>query len=116
MIAESAPQGLRTGGLTRSPIQRNEATRITAQQAWAGWYEPFFDFVDRNRDVIRAVAYINTHWEAQPMWRCKEGVQAGRPGCDNGNWGDSRVQANAYIRARWLEQVTDASKWVQGAK
>ena len=113
MIAESAPQGLRTGGLTRSPIQRNEATGITAQAAWTWWYEPFFDFVDKNRDVIRAVAYINTHWEAQPMWRCKEGVQAGRPGCDNGNWGDSRIQANAYIRARWLEQVTDASKWVQ---
>lgn len=116
MIAEAAPQGLRTAALTRSPIQRNQPSPVTAEQAWAGWYAPFFAFIDDNRDIVRAVAYINTHWETQPMWRCVAGVPAGRPGCDNGNWGDTRVQANPYIRSRWLQEVTNASKWVQAEK
>lgn len=116
MVAEAAPQGLRTGALTRSPIQRNAPVAITAGQAWDAWYAPFFAFVDRNRDVVRAVAYINAQWEAQPMWRCDPGAQAGKPGCANGNWGDSRVQANDAIRARWLEQVLDGSKWVQAGE
>jgi len=115
MIAEAAPQGLRTGALTRSVIQRNEPVAVSAEQAWDGWYAPFFRFIDDNRDVIRAVAYINADWQSQKMWECAPDTPAGQPGCANGNWGDSRVQANDHIRARWLEQVSNPDTWAQKA-
>lgn len=113
MIAESAPQGFRTGQLTRSVIQQNDPHPVSAGQIWQAWYRPYFDFIKANKDIIRAVAYINTHWETQPMWQCRPGIAAGQPGCNGGNWGDSRVQANGYIKAKWLEQVNDASQWIQ---
>lgn len=113
MIAESAPQGYRIGALTHSVIQRNEQTSMTAQAIWDAWYAPFFDFIYDNSDVIRAVAYINTYWETQGMWACEPGVPAGQNGCNGGNWGDSRVQANALIKQRWLQEVNNSAHWVQ---
>ncbi|WP_394494801.1 hypothetical protein [Shewanella sp. ENK2] len=113
MIAEAAPQGYRTSALTHSYIQLNEQTPITAEALWDAWYQPFFNFVKTNQDIIRAVAYINTNWESQPMWYCAE--QSGPPAtnCANGNWGDSRVQANPLIKQKWLDEVNDAQRWIQ---
>ncbi len=113
MIAESAPQGFRIAALTNSVIQENNPKPVTAKDIWQGWYQPYFDFIYANNDVIRAVAYINTHWDSQGMWQCKSGIAAGRPGCSQGNWGDSRIQANDYIKARWLNQVTNSDYWMQ---
>jgi len=113
LIAESAPQGYRIGELTHSYIQLNKQTSKTAEEIWQAWYQPYFDFIDNNKDIIRAVAYINTHWETQGMWVCKPKIKAGQPGCNGGNWGDSRVQANAYIKAKWLEQVNNSNRWIQ---
>lgn len=115
MIAEAAPQGYRTGALTRSFIQLNDQSPFTGEQIWQAWYQPFFDFIDKNKDIIRAVAYINTHWETQPMWQCKPGIPAGQNGCNGGNWGDSRVQANKYIKNKWLEHVNNHERWVQNS-
>ena len=113
MIAEAAPQGYRIGALTQSPIQENKPQPVTQEQIWQQWFVPFFSFIDENRDVIRAVAYINTHWESQSMWHCKSGIPAGQPGCNNGNWGDTRVHANDYIKQQWLSEVNNAKRWVQ---
>lgn len=113
MIAESAPQGYRTGALTKSPIHQNKPQPLSAMEIWHNWYAPYFEFIRRNRDIIKVVAYINTHWDAQGMWQCNENAAAGRDGCPQGNWGDSRVQANPYIKAKWLEQVNDTSLWIQ---
>jgi hypothetical protein len=113
MIAEAAPQGYRIGALTRSSIHSNSPSAVTPEEIWSGWYEPFFSFVHANRDVVRAVAYINTHWESQPMWRCEQGADAGTEGCPEGNWGDSRVQANPLIKARWLQEILNAERWNQ---
>lgn len=113
MIAEAAPQGYRIGELTHSYIQLNQQTLVTAEQIWNNWYQPFFAFISDNRDVIRAVAYINANWQNQTMWHCKEGIPAGQPGCSQGNWGDSRVQANEYIKQQWLRHVNDSSRWIQ---
>lgn len=113
MISEAAPQGYRTGALTHSYIQINQQTPVSAEHIWQNWYQPFFDFIYQNNDVIKAVAYINTHWETQGMWECVPGVSAGQEGCSGGNWGDSRVQANAYIKEQWLNQVNDSARWVQ---
>ncbi|MBU2987676.1 hypothetical protein KO528_20085 [Saccharophagus degradans] len=113
MIAEAAPQGYRVGALTHSVIQQNAQTPVTAERIWRDWYAPFFEFIYSNSDVIRAVAYINAHWETQGMWECNPGVAAGQEGCNSGNWGDSRVQANPLIKQRWLEQVNNNAHWVQ---
>lgn len=113
MIAESAPQGFRIGELTNSVIQENNPAPVSAENIWQAWYQPYFDFIYSNTDVIRSVAYINTHWDSQAMWQCEQGIAAGSPGCSQGNWGDSRIQANDEIKARWLEQVSNSDHWIQ---
>ncbi|NQZ89878.1 MAG: hypothetical protein HRT54_20100 [Colwellia sp.] len=113
MIAESAPQGFRISELTNSVIQENKPEPVTAEQIWQTWYQPYFDFIYANNDVIKAVAYINTHWDSQGKWQCTEGIAAGSSGCSQGNWGDSRIQANDEIKARWLEQITNSNTWIQ---
>lgn len=112
-IAEAAPQGYHVAKLTKSPIQTNAAVATTAEEIWSNWYQLLFNYIDNNRDVIKALAYINTHWESQGMWHCAPGKQAGKPGCQNGNWGDSRVQANELIKQRWLAEISDPNRWVQ---
>jgi beta-glucanase (GH16 family) len=82
MIAESAPKGASTSATTRPEL------------LWNTWYQPFFDFIYANQDVIRAVAYINVDWDAQPMW-----ANSGE------TWGDSRVQANEVILSNWLAEM-----------
>ena len=113
MIAEAAPQGFRIGELTHSFTQLNNPTSITADQLWDGWFAPFFGFIYNNRDVIRAVAYINAQWETQPMWRCDQGEVPNRETCQSGNWGDSRIQANELIKKRWLQHVNNSEYWIQ---
>ncbi|GLS24935.1 glycosyl hydrolase [Marinibactrum halimedae] len=116
MISEAAPQGYRIAELSRSPIMKNEPVSISAEALWNEWYQPFFDFIDDNRDVITSVAYINTHWDSQFMWHCIPGGQAGQPHCPSGFWGDSRVQVNPLIRERWLKEVLNPKKYLQAGK
>ena len=115
MIAEAAPQAYRIGAQTKSYIALNKQTPHSAKQIWQDWFVPFFDFVHKNRDVIRAVAYINTYWENQPMWYCGPGSAPPAEDCPQGNWGDSRVQAHPYIKQKWLEQISDEDMWIQHA-
>ncbi|MEP7291212.1 MAG: family 16 glycosylhydrolase [Chloroflexota bacterium] len=91
MIAESAPKGASTSATTRPEL------------LWEGWYQPFFDFIYTNSDVIRAVAYINVDWDSQPMWANHED-----------RWGDSRVQANEVIAAHWLSEIRKPA-WLHGS-
>lgn len=75
MVAESTPQGV---GI------------YYAQYALERWFQPFFDFiVEKN---IKAVSYINSNWEEQPMWKGQ-------------GWKDARVQVNEVIKKRWLEEI-----------
>lgn len=113
MIAEAAPQGYQTADLKRSPIMKNELTPMSAEAIWSEWYQPFFNFIDDNSDVIKYVAYINTHWDSQYMWHCAPNLTAGSPHCPNGFWGDSRVHVNPLIRKRWLNEVLDPKKFYQ---
>lgn len=104
LIAEAAPQRYATGELTYSIFGRQFEPR-TAEAIWDEWYAPFFAFIRANADVIRAVAYINTHWDEQTMW--------GQP-YPNGYWGDSRVQANAEILAQW-QTTLNQPDWLHGS-
>jgi hypothetical protein len=112
MIAESAPQGYDLEQLTRAnsgPLRDGAAGQSlqqkTADEIWQEWFAPFFDYIDVNRDVIRAVAYINADWDSQSMW--------GAP-YNQGYWGDSRIQANPTISERWRQQIEDETTWLHG--
>ncbi len=111
MIAESTPQGYDLAALTRSNISpvwdgaaHGNTVSRTADEIWNEWYAPLFAFIDANRDVIAAFAYINARWEAQPMWG---------PPYAHGYWGDSRIQANETIQARWLAEIRKP-RWLHG--
>ena len=113
MIAESAPQGYRTEKETKSFIGKNTQTPHLAADIWQDWYVPYFEFIYQNKDVIKVVAYINTHWETQLRWYCAPNASPPGPECPEGNWGDSRVQGHPLIKKRWLEQVNNPEIWLQ---
>ena len=97
MIAEATPQGYHLAELNWSSTREDGSLRTpkTAEEIWDEWYAPFFAHIHDNRDVIRAVAYINVDWNSQPMWE---------PG-NQGYWGDSRLQANDLVKSRWLAEI-----------
>ena len=35
---------------------------------WTDWYEALFDHIEEHPDMIKAISYINTDWDAEPMW------------------------------------------------
>lgn len=61
---------------------------------WMLWYEPFLKHIETNSDVIGAISYINCNWNEQPMWKGQ-------------GWGDSRIQVNEEITAKWLEVLNN---------
>ncbi|MDI1462047.1 carbohydrate-binding protein [Catellatospora sp. KI3] len=111
MIAESSPQGFTTGAKTASCILNKAPAPVSADTIWNTWYADYFGYIAANADVIRAVAYINTNWDSQTMWQCTG--SAGTAGCANGYWGDSRIQADATIKSRFLSELRNA-RWVNG--
>ena len=109
MIAEAAPQGFDLSRLSRrsiSPIWDGDAgtgpRALSTEEIWRAWYEPLFRLMNDNRDIVRALAYINCDWDAQPMWG---------PPYAAGYWGDSRLQANARLAKRFSRAVAD---WKSG--
>ena len=83
MIAEATP--------------RRQIKDGSPENHWRSWYIPLFNRIYDN-DRIKALAYINADWEAQPMWR-------------NQGWGDSRVQAVDFIRRAWESEIAK-TPWV----
>ncbi|MCP4885671.1 MAG: sulfatase-like hydrolase/transferase [Planctomycetaceae bacterium] len=60
------------------------------QQLWEGWFTDFFNHIETNQDVVRAVSYINADWDSQKMWD---------------DWGQTRIETAPYIKQRWLEMM-----------
>lgn len=111
MIAEASPQGYDLKALSNaniSPLWDGAAgadvVARTPQQIWLEWYQPIFSYMDANRDLIRAFAYINVRWDDQPMWG---------PPYAKGYWGDTRIQANPDIQRRWLDEMHRPA-WAHG--
>lgn len=103
IVAELSPQGFDlTHGTRRAigPIWDGPSGELLSQKSaagiWQAWYHPFLSYLDANSDVIRAVAYINANWDAQPMWG---------PPYQSGYWGDSRLQYNEDIAAAWSRAI-----------
>ena len=109
MIAEAAPQGFdlaRSSRRSISPIWDGDAgtgpTAMSTDEIWRAWYEPLFQLMADNRDIVRALAYINCNWDAQSMWG---------PPYVAGYWGDSRLQANTELAERFSRAVAE---WKSG--
>jgi len=105
MIAEASPQGYDLADNFNANIapvwdgkQKGDIKNVSDSEIWETWYAPLFQYMNENDDVIRALAYINTNWDAQPRW--------GEPHAE-GYWGDSRLQANPEIARRFNLAITD---------
>ena len=75
MVAEATPSGIGTG---------------EGEASWEQWFEPLLRFV-QDYDV-KALSYINWDWETIPMFRGQR-------------WGDGRIQANKFVKSRWLAEM-----------
>ena len=105
MVAEAMPQGYDLARLTRrftGPLWDGAAgtgeRQLTAEEIWQAWYAPLFHFLHEHRGTIQALAYINCHWDAQPMWG---------PPYQAGYWGDSRLEKNPELARRFSQAVAD---------
>ena len=68
-------------------------------EAWAQWFVPFFQTIEDNKDIVKAVSYINCHWKEHVMWH------------ENPTFRDvdARLHLNAGIAKKWKDMVyTDA--------
>lgn len=103
-VAESAPQGFdlanNTAACIFAPATGDPRKQpVTDEEIWNGWFVPYFDFIESNRDVIRSVSYINTDWASQSMWQCTASS------CPQGYWGDSSIQDNQTILDRFRAEI-----------
>ncbi|NBI29644.1 fibronectin type III domain-containing protein [Chengkuizengella marina] len=87
MIAESTPQGYHLD--TNWNFWNGD---VTDEQIWS-WYQLLFSWIEENRDVVRALSYINNDWANQEMW--------------GDLWGDTRIETNDYIKTKWLEEINN---------
>lgn len=86
MIAEATP--------------RRDLKEEPGESHWLVWYSKLFDAIYSN-DRIKALAYINANWDAQPMW-------AGQ------GWGDSRIEVSEYVEEQWLIEMAK-EPWVMAS-
>ena len=66
-----------------------------AKEAWKKWFIPFFDCIEENKDVVKAVSYINCHWDSHRMW------------FENPTFKkiDARLQLSDSISKKWKEKT-----------
>jgi len=103
MVAEAAPQGLDLDenftahhvGLWDGPAGEGRKS-MTDNEIWDFWFAPLFELLEQNRDVVHILAYINADWDSQPMWG---------PPYDSGFWGDTRLEVNDDIAARFTDAI-----------
>lgn len=104
LIAEASPQGYDLRDRTtahHSPVWDGDAghavTAVTDEEIWNGWFQPMFDYMNENNDVIYGLAYINIRWDDQDMWDAPY---------ESGYWGDTRVEVNDYMVARFNDAIS----------
>ena len=66
-----------------------------AAEAWEKWFVPFFDMIENNKDVIKAIHYINCNWKVRPMWFENPTFQDV----------DARIQESPEIKTKWKEKM-----------
>lgn len=124
MIAESTPRGYDIANLTKSnthqywdgpiythwdpnPNQRVKAgtVSVTASSIWDNFYQPLFDYVEANGDVIKYFHYIDANWSNETLqWQWTSEYQY---------WGNARVEVNDEIKRKWQIEI-NKPKWIHG--
>ncbi|WP_165872219.1 glycosyl hydrolase [Tenacibaculum sp. M341] len=113
-LSETSPQGYDLSAGSKCNIGFIDGTansgcqNKSSNQIWNEWYAPMFDYVYANKDVIRAVDYINVNWDEDTS---KFGPGSGYA---EGYWGDARVQSNTGISSRWNTEI-NKSVWLHGS-
>lgn len=67
-----------------------------AQMAWEEWFVPFFDAIEKNKDIVKAISYINCHWDSHRMWFNNptfKGI-------------DARLHLSDTLSKRWLKEIS----------
>ncbi len=103
MMAEVSAQYYEFDQGTFHPFDNPGAPQqLGGQGIWNQYFrDQLIPFVDDNRDVIRAVAYINADWQSQPQWKW--------PDANNGFWGDTRIEANNTIATNWNTYINNGN-------
>ena len=96
-IAEATPtipdHLLKFDGSTKETILSNDEQ---AKEAWEKWFIPFFNTINENRDVIKAISYINCNWRSHEMWFNNPTFR----------YIDSRIQTSAYLDSMWRTEIS----------
>ena len=105
LIAEAAPQAYDLRDRTtahHSPVWDGPAgenvTQVSDDAVWVGWFQPMFDYMNANADVVRGLAYINVRWDDQDMWDSPY---------ESGYWGDTRIEVNAYVTNHFNAAISE---------
>ena len=69
---------------------------MSNDEIWDYWFAPLFQLMNDHRDIIHILAYINVDWDSQAMWG---------PPYASGFWGDSRLEVNADLAARFSAAI-----------
>ncbi|WP_405248023.1 glycoside hydrolase family 26 protein [Cellulophaga sp. Asnod2-G02] len=96
-IAEASPTiSGKDAKATGNTIETKLSNPTQAEEAWQKWFVPFFKTIDDNNDVVKAVHYINCHWDAHPMW------------IDNATFKniDARLHLSDTISKRWVDKIS----------
>ncbi len=96
----SAPDTKTTGNTIETQLSNPKQ----AEEAWQKWFIPFFKTIDDNPDVVKAVHYINCHWDSHRMW-------FKNPTFKNI---DARLQLSDSISKRWRE-ITSDPKYIKSS-
>lgn len=108
IIAESTPQGYDVNDQTKASVSgtnRGVTSSKPIEEIWNEWYQPFFNYIEDNKDVIRMATYINADWNSQGFWDAPY---------DMGYWGDSRVESNPWLKNAWNNEI-NTIKWVKAS-
>jgi hypothetical protein len=121
LVAEAAAKGYdydpKTGLYAYNEVGRPQRSKLSPDVVWAEWFEPFFRFLRHNSDAIRAVAYISDDWQRYPHWQCRLDEQGQKLyACAQGNWGNTRLDVNPTIRAKWLDELAPDGKTLKDGK
>lgn len=93
-IAESTPM-LDVPADNKSSAYLDLSIPNHAQRAWNEWFIPYFKMIEKNKDVVKAVHYINCNWQGQPMWQKDSPFSRI----------DARLSLNDSIANSWREET-----------
>ena len=85
-----------------SPIRVGPLIDAHGDALWAGWFEPFHQFIDSNQ-VIGGVSVIECDWDSIEQFKPLK-------------WGDARIAADPIVLTRWRSSLVERHQtWHHGA-